>query len=110
MLRKLILLILITLSLEAKAPNLTPKDVKIKTEEIFNSHVNYKKITSILAERILKNFIEELDPTKTYFIESDIQKWLYPSDEIINTVIEGFKINNFSHSIIIGIEIPKYED
>jgi len=96
MLRKLILLIIIGLTLEAKAPNLTPKDVKIKTEEILNSHVNYKKITSILAERILKNFIEELDPTKTYFIESDIQKWLYPTDELINTVIEGFKANNFT--------------
>ncbi|MFA6118335.1 MAG: S41 family peptidase [Parachlamydiales bacterium] len=96
MIKKLILLIIICLSLEAKVPHLSNKDVKTKTEEILRSHASYKKITPVIAERILKNFIDELDPTKTYFIESDIQKWLYPNDETINEVIEGFKNSNFS--------------
>jgi carboxyl-terminal processing protease len=96
MLKKIILLILICLTLEAKAPYLTNKDVKTKIEEILKSHASYKKITNFLAERLLKNFIDELDPLKTYFIESDIQKWLYPTDEILTSVIEGFKTNNFS--------------
>lgn len=96
MLRKLILLIIICLSLAAKVPNLLPKDVRNKTEEIFKSHANYKKINNVIAERILKNFIDELDPGKTYFIESDIQKWLYPTEEMLNVVIEGFKTGNFS--------------
>lgn len=96
MFKKLILLIIICLTLEAKVPNLTPKDVKNKTEEILKSHANYKKINNVIAERILKNFIEELDPNKTYFIESDIQKWIYPSEEISNEVVDGFKTGNFS--------------
>lgn len=96
MFKKLILLIIICLSLEAKVPNLSPKDVKNKTEEILKSHANYKKINNVIAERLLKNFIEELDPNKTYFIESDIQKWFYPSEEILNEVVEGFKTGNFS--------------
>ena len=93
---KLILLIVIGLTISAKQPNLTVKDIKIKTEEILKSHANFKKIEPVLAERILKNFVDELDPNKTYFIESDIEKWLYPSDEIINAVIEGFKNSNFA--------------
>ena len=93
---KLILLIIIALTISAKQPNLTVKDMKVKTEEILKSHANFKKIEPMIAERILKNFVDELDPNKTYFIESDIEKWLYPSDEIINAVIEGFKSSNFS--------------
>ncbi len=110
MIKRLILLIITCLSLEAKVPNLSTKDVKNKTEEILRSHANYKKINNVIAERLLKNFIDELDPNKTYFIESDIQKWLYPTDEMLNNVIEGFKTGNFSiftqiHStMIIAIE------
>jgi len=106
MFKKLILLLFIALTLEAKAPNLTPKEVKTKVEEIFKSHAHYKKMNSILAERILKNFIDELDPSKTYFIESDIQKWLYPTEELLNDLIEEFKTCNFSiflqiHSVMV---------
>nr|NGX35448.1 Tail-specific protease [Candidatus Anoxychlamydiales bacterium] len=96
MLKRLILLIITCLSLEARPPSLAPRDVKSKMEEIFKSHASYKKIDATVTERMLKNFIDELDPNKTYFIESDIQKWLYPSDKVINTVIEGFKKNDFS--------------
>lgn len=96
MFKKLIFLITICLSLEAKVPNLSPKDVKNKTEEILRSHANFKKINNTVAERVLKNFIDELDPNKTYFIESDIQKWFYPSEEILNEVIDGYRTGNFA--------------
>ncbi len=95
--RKLILLIIITLSinLHAKPLNLSSKDVRTKTKEILRSHASYKKIDSTLSERILKNFINELDPTKTYFIESEIQKWLYPSDELTARVQQAFESCDF---------------
>jgi len=96
MLKKLILLIIICLSLEAKVPNLSPKEAKNKTEEILKFHANYKKINNTIAERLLKNFIDNLDPYKTYFIESDIQKWFYPTEEILNNVIKSFETCNFS--------------
>ncbi|NGX62986.1 MAG: Tail-specific protease, partial [Candidatus Anoxychlamydiales bacterium] len=96
MLKKLILLIIISLTLGAKPPNLGVKDIKSKTEEILKTHANFKKVEPIVAERILKNFIDELDPTKTYFLESDIEKWLYPTEEILNTVIQSFKSLNFA--------------
>ncbi len=96
MFKKLILLIIIGLSLiGTKFPEITEKNAKQKIEEILQAHASYKKITPQIAERVLKNYLEQLDPTKTYFIESDIQKWLYPNDEITNNTIEALKNGNF---------------
>jgi carboxyl-terminal processing protease len=97
MLRKilgLILVLCITL-LEAKPPQISPRDVTLKAKEILSAHPNYKIISNLLAERILKNFIDEIDPAKTYFIESDIGQWLYPTDEITQIVVKSFKSADF---------------
>ncbi len=82
--------------LEAKPPQITERDVSLKVEEILKAHAAHKKLTPELGERILKNFIEELDPYKVYFLESEIQNWLYPAEPLLQTTIEGFKTANFS--------------
>lgn len=80
----------------ADLPILTPKEVNSKIQEILNVHVTHKSLNSQLIERVLRNFIEELDPTKMYFIEPDIQTWLYPTEELIEKVINGYKSSDFS--------------
>lgn len=82
--------------LEAKLPELTPKDVPEKIKEIMEYHATYKELTPLLIKRTLNNYIEELDPTKTYFIETDIDIWLNPSESLENQVLEEYKQNNFS--------------
>jgi carboxyl-terminal processing protease len=77
-------------------PNITPRDVTKKAKEILNHHVSYKKLDSEIMERTLRNFIEKLDPMKTYFLESDISKWLYPSEELKERLLNGFKRSDFS--------------
>lgn len=81
---------------EAKPPQLTPKDVKAKVEEILKSHVCYKSLNQELVQRTLQNFLDELDPTKTYFIESEIVQWIEPSEEILQRALAGFKNSDFS--------------
>ncbi len=81
---------------EGKLPQLSPKDVKIKVEEILKAHVCYKSLTPQLMERILQNFLEELDPTKTYFIEDEIKAWAHPSEAVLQRALVGFKSNDFS--------------
>ncbi|NGX56812.1 MAG: Tail-specific protease [Candidatus Anoxychlamydiales bacterium] len=96
MLKRVILLIIIGLfSLGLNIPKINEKEFKQKMNEIFSSHATYKELNNSLIERILKNYLEELDPTKTYFIESDIQKWLIPTDEIINQIFSSIKKNDF---------------
>ena len=68
---------------EGKPPQLTPRDVKVKIEEILKAHVCHKALTSELMERTLQNFLDELDPTKTYFLEGEIAIWVHPSEELL---------------------------
>ncbi|HEV8052645.1 MAG TPA: S41 family peptidase [Parachlamydiaceae bacterium] len=79
----------------AKLPELTPKNTTEKINEIMKSHATHKKATPVLIKRTLSNFIDELDPTKTYFIESDIHQWLEPSEEFLNKVLQEYNNSSF---------------
>jgi carboxyl-terminal processing protease len=94
--RLLFLLVTATLFLEAKPPQIGPKDVKQKMEEILKAHACYKQMTPELVGRTLQNFLEELDPTKTYFLASEIKEWQYPSTETTQKILDGFRHANFA--------------
>lgn len=97
MLRFFILLFFsITVFLEAKPPQIGPKDVKNKIEEILKAHASHKKLSPELTERILQNFLEELDPTKTYFLYPEIAEWTTPSSETVNRTLHGMEKGDFS--------------
>jgi carboxyl-terminal processing protease len=98
MIRQSLLLILLFLTAisEAKPPQLSPRDVKVKIEEILKAHVCHKALTPELMGRTLQNFLDELDPTKTYFLEGEIAIWTQPSDEVLQRALLGFKNNDFS--------------
>lgn len=97
MLRKILAIMLFfCLVCFANPPSLTPKDVNNKINEILKAHVCYKELNTQLTERILRNFIDELDPSKMYFIESDISTWLYPSEELKGKFLHSFLISDFS--------------
>jgi carboxyl-terminal processing protease len=81
---------------EAKAPDLSPLDVKSRLEEILRLHVACKKLTPELIERILVNFINELDPTRCYFLEGEIDAWLHPSEMTVQAALDGFARSDFS--------------
>jgi carboxyl-terminal processing protease len=91
---------------EAKVPEIDANDVTMKAKEIMKSHASQKKLTPVLAQRILNNYLEELDPNKTYFIESDIEQWIHPSEELLNQLIKDYDNSNFEifeniHSALI---------
>lgn len=81
--------------LEARLPSLTPKIVTDKTEEILKAHASYKKLDEELIKRILQNYLEEIDPYKTYFIESDIEQWLNPTQDLIKQVLTDYQNSKF---------------
>lgn len=99
MLRKLLvffIFILIPRITEAKVPQITPPLVNTKINEIMKAHASYKTLNSTLIKRTLQNYLEELDPNKTYFIESDIQQWLSPSDAFLEEILRDYTNNNFN--------------
>ncbi len=81
---------------EAKAPLLTPHDTHLKIQEILKAHVSHQKLNQELMTRAFSNFIEELDPSKTYFIESDLIKWLSPSEDLLDQALKGYEKEDFS--------------
>lgn len=91
-----LLLILLPFLLQAKPPDLSPKEVKTKVEEILKAHVCHKELSSELILRTFKNFLEELDPTKTYFLKEEVAEWETPSEELIQRGLLSFKSGNFS--------------
>lgn len=81
---------------EGKPPQLAPRDVKIKIEEILKAHVSHKQLNAEIMQRTLQNFLEELDPTKTYLLESEISDWLNPDEATLQRGLMGFKNSDFS--------------
>lgn len=93
-------------NIDAKPPELSAKDTRVKIEEILKAHVTYQQLTPELIKRVFDNYLEELDPLKTYFIESEIVKWTNPNEELLKKVLTEIKKENFSaffelHQIII---------
>ena len=80
---------------EAKLPELTPKNTTTKINEFLKEHASYHKLTPELVKRTFQNFIEELDPTNTYFIEPDIHEWLEPSDALLDKALNDFNNGNY---------------
>lgn len=79
----------------ATLPQITPKDVNKKLNEIMKVHASHKTLTPQIVKRALGNFLEELDPSKTYFIEADIEEWTSPTDEKLEKIIVDHENNQF---------------
>lgn len=90
-----VFLSLLVFCVEAKLPEIAPQDVTFKVKELMRSHASHKKLTNELAKRILVNYLELLDPNKTYFIKSDIIEWIEPSDELLTRVVADYYRHNF---------------
>lgn len=100
--------------LQAKLPNITPSDVKSQMDAILKAHAQHKKLNRELVKRALFIYLEELDPTKTYFIKEDITKWLEPTDVFLDKVLADIEKKDFSTFYEIddklGSVIPRRHD
>lgn len=81
----------IPLAGEAKLPDIGPNDVKSKLNEMMKSHAMHKQMDATLAKRVLQNYLEVLDPTKTYLLETDVKVWTEPSDALVDQLLADFK-------------------
>lgn len=89
-------LILTTCILQAKPPELSNKETKRKIEEILKAHVSYKNLNHEIVKRSLINFLDELDPTKTYFLENEVSKWSNPSEQTLTQIEQDFQNEQFT--------------
>ncbi len=80
----------------SKLPDISDKDVMSTLNQIMEAHASYKELTPPLVARILESYIEELDPTKTYFLAHEVEEWLSPSDTTLETVQSGINKESFA--------------
>jgi len=89
-------LIFLFSQIDAKPPELSARDTRVKIEEILKAHVCHQKLTEEIVGRAIQNYLEEIDPGKTYFLESDIDPWIHPSKDLLTHTLEGYKKEYFS--------------
>ncbi|MBS0628134.1 MAG: carboxy terminal-processing peptidase, partial [Verrucomicrobia bacterium] len=92
----LFFLLFITTFCQAKPPTLTPHDTKVKIQEILKSHISYRELNEEIIQRAFSNYLEELDPLKTYFIESEVLEWTNPTDDVLKTTLKNIQNEDFS--------------
>ncbi len=79
----------------AKPAEINQYDVTYKMQEIMRAHAVYKTMSPVLVKRSLENFINLLDPYKTYFLEGEISKWLNPTNELLERISRDFEYSKF---------------
>lgn len=81
----------------AKPPQLSPRDARIKIEEILKAHVSHHELTPELIARAFNNYLEEIDPGKTYFLKGEVETWINPSQALLAETLTNIKKENFSN-------------
>jgi len=69
------LLTLVTLLTGAKLPEINSSDVRSILKQIMESHASHKELTSLLVSRAIDSYLEEVDPTRCYFLKSEVECW-----------------------------------
>jgi len=93
-------LILTFCSLNATPPpKLSPRDAHLQINEILKAHVSYHELTTELISRSFINYLEELDPMKTYLLKDEVDMWTSPSSTLLEQTLANLKKEDFSNFI-----------
>ena len=82
--------------IEGKPPELTPRDTRLKVEEILRAHATYHSLNEELIRRAFQNFCENLDPLKTYLLQNEVDPWINPSVQLLSQTLEDFNNETFT--------------
>lgn len=85
-------------SLHAKSvhyANVEYSDVVEKSRSMLEQHAAFHEINEELARRVVERFLSELDPMKMLFLESEIQPWLHPDQQMIHNILVDFSNGSF---------------
>lgn len=98
MIRYLLFFLLLTVHglFGSKLPEISDRDVVATLGQMMEAHASYKEFSPSLIERVLEQYLEELDPTKTYLLEDEVEKWLNPSEETLQAVLTETQNGNFT--------------
>lgn len=82
--------------LQAQPPTLEPRDVKLRLKEMMRAHVQHKQLDLVLAGRALSNYVNLLDPAKTYLTADEVDRFIHPTQETLERVLHGYDKSDYS--------------
>lgn len=91
-----LIIFLLSFVLEAKPAALNYPQTQKKLQEILSMHACFQSLSPQIIRRALTLYLEELDPTKTYFLKEEIDSWVYPSKELLEKTLLGIQQGNFT--------------
>ncbi len=99
--------LLLPVAFSAKLPEIDAQGVKSKLNEIMAAHASVKQLDPVVVKRALNNYLELLDPSKTYFIKSDIKQWIEPTDAQLQEIIKEYSSANYETFVAIQTAMGK---
>ena len=97
MIRFLIPALFFLSALAKEPPKLKVHDVTYRIEEMLRTHANIQEIDHEILERTLYHFVEEMDRTKSYFLDGEITPLIkLPAGELI-TLKNALKRGDFQY-------------
>lgn len=100
-------LVLISLLSGKESQQLAISDIHKVMDDIFKQHVSKKEITPSIIRESLQNFIDEFDPERIYFLESEVTSLVLLHDNQILQILEDYKKNEFPYYHKIDEQIKK---
>jgi len=94
----LLLLLFVSAPLVALSPreNLQEESVTKVMEQLFDFHVDAKKMTPLLMARSWRVFLDHFDPKRTYLLYGEVQKFLEPSEAMISKEMKRYNDHDLS--------------
>ena len=75
---------------------LKESDINQIMQQILSQHVDKKEMTGKILQGSLAIYIEQFDPHRMYFLDSDVKPFLYLSPELQSQSVEQYKQKDFS--------------
>lgn len=72
------------------------KDVHSVMSKILKQHIEARRISPLILKRSLRVYIDQLDPDRTYFLESEVQPFLSPTEAELAALWEEYLSRDFS--------------
>jgi carboxyl-terminal processing protease len=82
-------------------------DIRPMMLKLFQYHIDKKGISPLLLSRSLKIYIDSFDPSKTYLLKNEADRYLNPSPEVLQEMMLQYSREQYSHYIALNQLVQK---
>lgn len=105
--RNMLACLLLTFSVFSAQNLIDPQEVPHIMNKFFSYHIDKKQMTPQIIRRTIKIYLEQFDPEKIYFTQSEIDSVLNISDSEVNHIIAQYYKGNFEYFEEVSFLIQK---